>query len=99
VTVVKGAAREDHRVDSESVGPVGAASEVTPVPAALRRLTVEQVAAIYQKQPKALYAFIARRPWLPGVLRMGRSIVIDLPKFEMGLRQVQVRRSPQRRSA
>jgi hypothetical protein len=57
------------------------------------------VAAIYQKRPKALYAFIARRPWLPGVLRMGRSIVIDLPKFEMGLRQVQVRRSPQRRSA
>ena len=63
------------------------------------RMTVAEAAAFYDKTPKALGEFIRRRPWLPGVLRFGRSIVIDIPKFEMGLRQLQMRRAPQRRSA
>jgi hypothetical protein len=87
-------------VDSEAQGPLDHPSPLAaPLPAAARRLTVDETAAILQKHPKALYEFIRRRPWLPGVLRLGRSIRIDLPKFEAGLRQLQVRRAPQRRSA
>lgn len=90
----KGAAHGgNHRVDPEDAGPVDRPSSPSPAAAPVGRLTVDQAAAFYQTTESALYEFIRRRPWLPGIVRLGRSIRIDVPRFEAGLKQQELRRN------
>ncbi len=87
----------NHRLDETPAGLVDRAPALAPVASSTRRLTVEQAAEVFQFTTKALYAFLSKRPHFPGVLRFGRVIRIDQGRFEAGLRQLQMRRVPERR--
>ncbi len=79
---------------------MGRPSPLAPaVSPANHRLTIEQAAEFFQCSTKSLYEFIAKREWFPGVIRIGRLIRIDVPRFEAGLRQQQLRKGSRLRRA
>lgn len=64
-------------------------------------LTIPQAAERYQRKEATLREFIRRRSWLleegKGVLRFGRSFLIDPVKFEASLRRLSLQQRTTRR--